>query len=121
MVKLKHKVIKGGGEGEAYLRGMLVWFLGQKVGLLYGGGCLLEHVHLFGGNMVLTLDLLYTLRWTAGTSGNLSRAERLTISVRNSLHELLNRSIHFAAQNNKFIHYVLIFNIAPVHGGNKLL
>lgn len=61
------------------------------------------------------------LRWTAGTSGSLSRAERRTISVRNSLHELLNRSIHFTAQNIKLIHYVLIFNIAPIHGGNKLL
>ena len=100
---------------------MLVWYLGLGVGLLYGGGCLLEHAHLFGGNMVLTVDLLYILRWSPGTSGNLSRLERPTITVRNSLHELLNRSIHFTAHNNKFIHYVLIFNIAPVHGGNKLL
>ena len=46
---------------------MLVWYLG--LGLLYGGGCLLEHAHLFGGNMVLTVDLLYILRWTAATSG----------------------------------------------------
>ena len=101
---------------------MLVWYLGVGVGLLYGGGCLLEHAHLSGGNMVLTVDLLSILRLTAASSGNLSRAKRLTISVRNRLHELLNRSIHFAAQNNKCIHiYVLIFNIAPVHGGNKLL
>ena len=100
---------------------MLVWYLGLGVGLLYGGGCLSEHAHLFGGNMVLTVDLLYILRWTAGASGNLSRAARLTITVRNSLHELLNRSYHFASQNDKFIHYVLIFNIAPVHSGNKLL
>ena len=51
---------------------MLVWYLGLGVGLLYGGEYLLEHAHLFGGNMVLTVDLLYILRWTAGTSGNLS-------------------------------------------------
>ena len=47
---------------------MLVWYLGLGVGLLYGGGCLLEHAHLFGGNMVLTVDLLSILRLTAASS-----------------------------------------------------
>ena len=105
---------------RAYLRGMLVWYLDLGVGLLYGRGCLLEYAHPFGGNNGINCRFVI-LRWTVGTSGSLSLVERHTISVRNSLHELLNRSIHFAAQNNKFIHYVLIFNIAPVHGGNKLL
>ena len=92
-------------------------------GLLEKDACLVfgPRGRAFGGNIVLTVDLLYILRWTPGTSGNLSRLERPTITVRNSLHELLNRSIHFTAQNNNFIRYVLIFNIAPVHGGNKLL
>lgn len=44
---------------RAYLRGMLVWYLDLGVGLLYGRGCLLEYAHPFGGNMVLTVDLLY--------------------------------------------------------------
>ena len=44
---------------RTYLRGMLVWYLDLGVGLLYGRGCLLEYAHPFGGNMVLTVDLLY--------------------------------------------------------------
>lgn len=44
---------------RACLRGMLVWFLDLGVGLLYGRGCILEYAHLFGCNMVLTVDLLH--------------------------------------------------------------